>query len=265
MRTCLCRWGFLQRLALTGVLTAAAMTSHAGLFDDEEARRAILDLRQRIEAARQDADQKNAEEARRATEESAQLRRSILDLQNQLEANKAESAKLRGQLEQLAKDLADVQRQQKDAAQAVDQRFRKFEPVKVSVDGQEFMAEPSEKRDFEVALSLFRKGDFAASSVAFVDFLSRNPQTGYRPAALFWLGNAQYAIKDYKSAQTNFRSLVTASPEHVRAPEALLAISNCLLEVKDTKGARKALEDVIASYPSSDAANAARERLARLK
>ena len=123
----------------------------------------------------------------------------MLELQNQLEAAKADIARLRGQNEQLARDVSEMQRKQKDAAQAVDERLRKFEPARVSLDGKEFVAEPSEKRDFEANLAIFRKGDFANAAVGFVDFLSRNPQTGYRSSSLFWLGNAQYATKDYKS------------------------------------------------------------------
>jgi tetratricopeptide (TPR) repeat protein len=261
----------LKRFAAVMVLAGVGSAS-AGLFDDEEARRAILDLRQRIESVRQsvesvrqEADQKNAEQARRATEESTLLRRGLLDLQNQLQASRAEMAVLLGQNEQLARDLSEMQRKQKDAAQAMDDRLRKFEPVRVTLDGKEFMAEPSEKKDFDANLALFRKGDFANAAVGFVDFLSRNPQTGYRTAALFWLGNAQYATKDYKSALANFRSLVAQSPDHPRVPEALLAIANCQLEAKDAKGARKTLEDLVASYPSTDAAGAAKDRLARLK
>lgn len=255
--------GFGRHLAVLALAFGAQ--AHAGLFDDEEARRAILDLRQRIEAVRQEADQKNAEETKRATEEGAQLRRSLIDLQNQLETSRVENAKLRGQIEQLAKDVAEMQRKQKDALQVVDERLRRFEPLKVSVDGKEFMAEPSEKRDFEISLAMFRKGDFTNAAISFVDFLNRNPQSGYRPSALFWLGNAQYATKDYKSAQTNFRNLVSSAPDHVRVPESLLAIANCQIEVKDTKGARKTLEDLINAFPNSEAAGAAKDRLARLK
>ena len=251
---------------LVAVLMLAWVGSaSAGLFDDEEARRAILDLRQKIEAARLEADQKNAEEARRATEEATQLRRALLDLQNQLQATRAEIAALRGQNEQLARDLSELQRKQKDAAQALDDRLRKFEPMRVTLDGKEFLAEPGEKKDFDANLAIFRKGDFSNAAVGFVDFLNRNPQTGYRSSALFWLGNAQYATKDYRSALANFRSLVAQSPEHTRVPEALLAIANCQLETKDAKGARKTLEELVANHPGTDAAGAAKDRLARLK
>lgn len=240
---------------------AGAVPAHAGLFDDEEARRAILELRQKD----LDGEQKLTEEIRRSTEEAAQLRRSLIDLQNQLETLRGELAKLRGQDEQLGRDVAEMQRRQKDGSQGLEERLRKLEPSRETLDGREFMAEPGEKRDFEAAFAIFRKGEFAAAQTAFVDFLNRYPQTGYRPSALFWLGNAQYAIKDYKDALANFRALVASSAGHVRVPEAVLAIANCQLELKDNRGARKTLEDLVANYPTSEAAAAGKERLARLK
>ncbi len=243
----------------------ALSSAHAGLFDDEEARRAILDLRQKVEAAKVDTDQKFADQLKRSTDESAQLRRSLLDLQSEIEGLRAELAKLKGQNEQSVRDLADIQKRQKDMTQSVDDRLRRFEPGKVTLDGREFMAEPVERRDYEAALAMFRKGEFGAVQVVFVDFLSRYANSGYRSSALFWLGNAQYATKDYKEAMANFRNLVVGAPDHQRAPEAMLAIANCQLELKDTKGARKTLEELLVNFPNTDAAAAGKERLARFK
>jgi tol-pal system protein YbgF len=244
----------------------------AGLFDDDEARRAILDLRQRIDQLKQDSEQKLAneekrstEDAKRASDDSAQLRRALIDLQNQLEVSRAEMAKLRGQNEQLAREVAEIQRNQKDAGQSIEERIRKLEPIRVNVDGRDFLADPAEKRDFESAMAVFRKGDFSAAQAAFSDFLIRYSASGYRPSVLFWLGNSQYATKDYKEAQSNFRMLVQQTPEHIRVPEAMLAIANCQLEMKDAKAARKTLEELVAKHPGTEAAAAAKERLARLK
>jgi tol-pal system protein YbgF len=182
-----------------------------------------------------------------------------------LEAARADIAKLRGQNEQLARDLSEYQRRQKDASVALDERLRRFEPMPVAVDGKEFLADPSEKREYDTNLALFRKGDFATAANGFVDFLNRNPQTGYRASALFWLGNAQYANKDCKSAVVNFRSLIALAPTHMHAPEAMLTIANCQIESKETKAARRTLDDIISIYPSTDAANAAKDRIGRLK
>ncbi len=249
----------LRRLAVLGIFCSGL--AQAGLFDDEEARKAILDLRQRIESLRSS----NEAAQQRLTEENAQLRRSLLDLQNQIELLRTEQARQRGQDEQLARDVAAVQLRQKDLTQSLDERLRKFEPLKVTLDGREFTAEPAEMRDYESALAIFRKGEFDAAQTDFVKFLTRYPQSGYNPSALFWLGNAQYATRNYKEAVINFRALLNLAPGHLRAPEAMLSIANCQTELKDTKSARKTLEDLVRLFPQSEAAQAGKERLARLR
>nr|WP_068832951.1 tol-pal system protein YbgF [Polaromonas jejuensis] len=219
------------------------------------------DLRQRVDASQQ----RMADDLKKANDDNAQLRRSLLDLSNQIEALRDEVAGMRGQNEKLARDLADTQRTQKDLTQGVDERLRKFEPGKVTVDGKEFVADPAEKQEFEAALATLRKGDFAGAQTSFVAFMKRYPQSGYRSSSLFWLGNAQYALRDYTNAVANFRALVVAEPAHLRAPEALLSIANCQLELKDAKSARKSLEDLVKTYPQSEAASVAKAQLANLK
>ena len=70
-------------LALAGALAAPA---HAGLFDDDEARKAILDLRQKLEASNESHRAKQAELNAQMADQLSQLKRSLLDLNNQLEA-----------------------------------------------------------------------------------------------------------------------------------------------------------------------------------
>ena len=249
------------RVGLALLVCAFTWNAHAALFEDDEARRAILDLRQKFDISQQ----RTAEDGRKTNEDNTQLRRSLLDLSNQIEVLRSEMASLRGQNEQLNKSVADMQRTQKDLTQGVDDRLRKFEPGKVTVDGREFAADPAEKQEFETALAVLRKGDFAAAQTSFLGFINRYPKSGYRVPALFWLGNAQYALRDYRSAVANFRSLVAADPEHVRAPEALLSVANCQVELKDSRAARKTLEDLVKTYPQSEPASVAKERLSKLK
>ena len=246
---------------LVSASSLLVLTTHAGILEDDEARRAILDLRQKSDASQQ----RFAEDIRKANDDNAQLRRSVLDLANQIETLRADLAKLRGQDEQLAREVADMQRRQKDMTQGVDERLKKFEPAKVSVDGKEFVASPAEVRDFDAALAVLRKGDFVAAQTAFVDFDKRYSGSGYRPSALFWLGNAQYALRSYKEAIVNFKTLLTIAPDHMRAPEAALSIANCQVELKDIKSARKTLEDLVKVYPESEAASVAKDRLGKLK
>ena len=239
-------------------------TAHAGLFEDDEARRAILDLRQRVEQSNAVIKESNAA-IKGLADENGQLRRALLDLQGQIEGLKAELSQGRGAQEQLARELSEVQMRQKDVVTGMDERLRRFEPLKVTLDGQEFMAEPSEKRDYDAAMETFRKGDFAAAQSALSQFVQRHRKSGYTPSAMFWLGNAQYAVKDYKESMANFQQMLKSAPTHPRAPEAMLAISNVQIELKDLRGARKTMDELIKAYPASETAATARERLARLR
>ncbi len=105
--------------AVLGLSLACLPSAHA-LFEDAEARRAILELRQRFDASAQ---------------ENAQMRRSLLDLQAQIETLRSDLAHLQGQNEQLAREANDL-------AKGVDERMSRFEPTEVQIDGLQFTASP---------------------------------------------------------------------------------------------------------------------------
>lgn len=254
-----------QRLSGWSGLCAVALSAavlwptqaHA-LFGDDEARQAILELRRKV-----DANQAASEAAR--SEGDAATRRSLLELSNQIEQLRGELARLRGQNEQLAREVAELQRAQKDVQAGIDARLREVEPLKVELDGQSFVAQPAEKAQFEAAMATLRRSEFAAASTAYTAFLRQYPASGYTPSALYWLGNAQYAARAYKDSADSHRRLVTEFPNHPRTPEAMLTMANSQVELKDAKAARRTLEDLVKKYPQSEAAAAAKERLARLR
>jgi tol-pal system protein YbgF len=254
-----------------GLLAAGLLAggvAQAGLFDDEEARKAIVDMRQRIATADEAAKARSTEQAAaiaQLVEQLNAMRRSMLDLNNQLEAMRGDVAKLRGNDEQLMRDVAELQKRQKDVGQTLDDRLRKLEPQKVALDGREFMADPDEKKAYDDAIATLRGGDFDKSVQALAGFQKRYPASGYTDSVRFWLGNALYGKRDYKEAIAAFRAFVAAAPEHPRAPEALLALANTQAEMKDARGAKKTIEDLVKTYPQSEAAQAGKERLASLK
>lgn len=263
---------------VTGCLLLIATPARAGLFEDEDARRAILELRKQIQTQAQQAALRSDELEKLLNDQAAQnapLRRGLLDLQNQLDASQAETARLRGNVEQLQREISELRRSQTEVKeigvgldpklQNLEQRLARLEPVKTVVDGLEVAVEPDEKRDYESALATFRSGDYLRAQKLFSEFLTVRSRSAYAPSALFWLANAQYATRDVREALQNYRAMVTRAPMHPRAPEAQLGLANCYLELKDTKAARKALEDLVRSYPQSEAAQTAAVRLQTLK
>jgi tol-pal system protein YbgF len=255
----------LAPMTLGLMLGAMAVTPAHAIFDDREARRAIIDLRATVSENDTRTQAQLAALNSELLEQLAATRRTLLELSNEMQAMRGELARLRGDNETLARDVSDVQRRQLDLAQNLDERLRRFEPVRVSLDGQELTVEPAERRAYEQAVASIRAGDFDASVNALRDFQRRFPDSAYSPWVAFWLGNALYGKGDHREAITVFRSFLGAAPQHPRAPDAMLAVANSQVELKDPRAARRTIEDLVRIHPASEAAQAGQQRLASIR
>jgi len=246
----------------TSILVAAMLSAlapgiaSAGLFDDDEARKAILDLRAKLDAVNVRLDKTNDAKVDKST---------ALDLANDNEQLRSEIAKLRGQIEVLANDIANTQRRQQDFYVDLDNRLRKIEPKRMTVDGKDAVVEVSEQRAFDNAMALFKDGDYKSAVPAFSSFMTSYPQSAYLGSAQYWLGNSYYAQRDCKSTITAMQQLVKTYPDHPKAPDAMLNIAGCYTELKEKTASKKTLETLISQYPGTEAAQAAKNRLASAK
>ncbi len=223
----------MRRWIVAGAIAAAgALPAHAGLFDDEEARRRIDLLRK--ELMQQGLDN----EARIARLEESIRNIGVIELVRQLEQINAEMARLRGQLEVLGNENQQMQKRQRDFYLDLDSRLKRLEggtaagsaaaPVDVGV-GTATGANAAPPRTptkedqareikaYDAASNLFRRNDFPSAVDAFRAF-----------------------VKDFPS-----------SP----------AIAAIQAEQGDSGSARNTLEDIIARFPASEAAGKARTRL----
>lgn len=229
-----------------------AVPAHAGLFDDDEARKAILDLRGKVDALQQEL-------ANKADKNSA------LSLSDQGDQLRQEIARLRGEVEVLSNELANTQQRQKDFYIDLDTRLRKLEPQKVTIDGKEASVDLNEQKTYDAALNLFKGGDYKGAGAAFADFLKRYPQSGYAASAQYWVGNSLYAQRDYKGAIAAQQVVIKTYPDSPKVADAMLNIGSCYVELKDKATAKKTWDALIAKYPDSPAAQTGKEKLATLK
>lgn len=246
------RFSWLRSVAAAGVAASALIAgpAHAGLFDDDQARQAILDLRSKTDSL--------------ASQMSA-AQRTILDQSNRLDQLNQQIATLRGQNEDLTNQLTTLQKQQKDYYTDLDARLKKFEPQQQTVDGVQGSVQPGETEAFNTASQQFRAGDFKTAAAAFREFIAKYPQSPYQPTAQYWLGNALYAQRDYKGSTAVWQNVVKNYPQHPRAPEALLAIANNQLEQGQKAQARKTLQQIMSQYAGSDVAQSAQTKLGQIK
>jgi tol-pal system protein YbgF len=246
------------RLAAAAFALAASLplTASAGLLDDDEARKAILDLRAKVDAMQRDLSARiDAKTDKSAT----------LDLLSQQEQTMQELARLRGQIEVLANDIATAQKSQKDLYADLDARLKKVEPHQETIDGQAAEVLPAEKATYDAAMDLFKSGDYKGAAGALQDFVRRFPSSAYAPNAQYWLGSAYYAQGDYKNAIAAQEALVNNYGNSAKAPDAMLTIATSYAALKDKKNAKKSLQQVISKYPGTSAAQTAKDRLAALR
>ena len=247
-----------SRLAAVCFALAAWLPLHAsaGLLDDDEARKAILDLRSKVENLSRDMN---------ARIDTKSDKRAALELINQHEQTMQEIARLRGQLEVLSNEIATSQKRQKDFYADLDARIAKLEPRQVSIDGKAAEVDPGELKSYEAAMKLFTSGDYKVAASALADFVRRHPDSSYASNAQYWLGNAYYAQRDYKNAIASQEIVTLTYKDSAKAPDAMLNIASSYVELKDKKNAKKALQQLVAKYPESSAASTAKDRLAALK
>ena len=266
------------RLAVAA-LAAAAGIAHAGLFDDDEARKRIEDMR----AAQEKGAKETADRLARIEESIRNI--GVVELLRQIESLNAEIARLRGANEVLANQVEQVQKRQRDFYLDLDSRLKRVEgvpaaqpagapdaaapPAVAAADPAAAASKPPSKEEqarevkaYDAASGLFRRNDFASAAEAFRAFLKEFPQSALAPNATYWIGICQAALKDYKGALATQEGLISRFPQSPKAPDALLAIAAMQAEQGDQGSARNTLEDIIARYPASEAAGKARTRLA---
>jgi tol-pal system protein YbgF len=244
--------------ALMAALFAATLplTASAGLFDDEEARKAITNLQSKV--TKLEADLKNLIDTK--TDKSA-----TLDLIAQQDQIREEMSRLRGQVEILLNEIQVSQKRQKDFYTDLDARMKKLEPRQVTIDGQTSSVNMDEQNAYDNAMAQFKGGDYKGAASALQDFVKRFGASAYASNAQYWLGNAYYAQGDCKNAITAQQVVVKTWPDSPKAADALLNIASCQTELKAVNNAKKTLQELIKNYPGTPAAATAKDRLKSIK
>lgn len=215
------------RLALvTGaLLLGITLPSHA--FADDEARRAILELRQQI---------------RQMNEQSQQAKLMLAD---QIEMMRQEIAQLRGKVETLGWQNA----QNQPAEQTT----------------HSLISDPQEQAAYEAAMDLYRNGQYQEAASGFGTFIEAYPNSSQIEDVRFFEGSSLYATKRFSAAIQKLQNLISSSPTSPRAPDALMVIASSQVEMNDLASAQKTLQRIVTDYPDSPAAETANSRLQLLQ
>ena len=124
-------------------------------------------------------------------------------------------------------------------------------------------AGPTADQIYQASLQQLRRGSVSTARIGFRELLRRFPQSARAADALYFIGES-FAAETPDSAQRYYQQVVdrfTASP---RAATALYKLGLLAEQRRDTAGARAFYGRVVQSYPNSDEAALARDRLRSL-
>lgn len=121
-----------------------------------------------------------------------------------------------------------------------------------------------EKQDYQKIYKLVQSGNYDKAITGFEAFLKRYPQGQYADNAQYWLGEAQYALKQYSLALATFKALREQSPNGQKSAHALLKIGYIYYEQKKYADAKTTLKQVKETYPDTATARLAEERLQQM-
>jgi tol-pal system protein YbgF len=223
------------------------------LFSDDDARKGVADLQKRVEAQQQQLQR---------IEREVTDKRAVIELSNLIDGLRQDIANLRGQIEVLSNRIDGLDKRQKDLYVDLDTRLRKFEQGQVDKD-KAAQAAAAEQQAYEAGLAQFKANNYGTAIQSLQSFLTTYPQSPLAPSAQYWIGNAHYALRDYKNAIAAQQKVIANWPESSKAPDALLNIASSQAEAGDPNASRNTLRTLVSKYPSSPAAEQAKQRLAK--
>ena len=235
---------FSRTFLVTSILAAfLAVSGNASAFSDDDARRAILELRQKLSVTQN----------------------SQLELAGQIEQLRSQNAALTGKIEKLTHELSLSQRSSRDLFTSLDKRLAALEShVEKGEDGTTFTVVPEEKRRYDLALELFSEGSYEDSQKLLESLAVDFPKSGYMANTLYWLGCAYYVQNKLEATVRTQKKLISRYPKSSRVPEALISQAAAEERLGHKDSARTLLNRVVKRYAGTESAKTAASRLKAL-
>ncbi|WP_422134451.1 MULTISPECIES: tol-pal system protein YbgF [unclassified Endozoicomonas] len=194
-------------------------------------------------------------------------------LLNLLDELRQETMTLRGQLEEQAYQIRQLQKENRERYLDLDQRISRLgdssgeapaaaggasnSPVTLPAIGNKPSVSETGAREeaaYQAAFSLIKDKRFDEAITALKKLLKDYPKGQFSDNAQYWLGEVQMAQGKYKEALGDFQSLIDNYPDSPKVSDATYKLGRILDLQGEKDAARKQLESVISQYPGSAAA-----------
>ena len=119
-------------------------------------------------------------------------------------------------------------------------------------------SQPGNSGQFDAAMNLLGKAQFAEASAAFRAYADANPDdSDLSPQAIYWIGDIAYVRQDYPTAVTAFAEQIKKYPTSNRSPDSMLKLGQSLLAEGQTNAGCTTLGALKTRYPQATASTLA--------
>jgi len=263
----------MKNLILTSVFLATqlfSLSGHSALFDDDEARKKILEVEKNAQSQNQATqsalkDLKQSHESRLTTLEAI-TKNGFADMQSQIDALKQENARLKGDLEIANHKIETALQRQKDLYTDSDERLRKLESTPAAAPVAAVAEKNTQESQLlELANGLSKESKHKDAFNTYDKFLKDYPNSAQAHEAMYGLGYSQFALKNYKSSIATQQKLIDTYADSPKIPDAMFNMANSQIQLGLVPGAKKTLRDLIAKFPNSELTPTAQKRLKALE
>lgn len=217
---------------------------------------------------------------------------ALVDMALRLDRLEQEVQTLRGQMEEQAHAIAELRQRQRDLYLDVDRRLLRLErdggqapqaavtpppvapPPSAALPGRPVAVAPAavntanaeqERIAYQQAFDQLRELRYEQAITAFRAFLKEYPDGRYGHIAQYWIGEANYAQRNFQQAVADYRELIKRYPKSPKLVEAMLKIGYGQYELGDKAEARRILTELARSHPDTTEAGQANAFLQKMR
>jgi len=122
-----------------------------------------------------------------------------------------------------------------------------------------------EQSAYQSAFDTLKEGRYQKAKSELRAFLQNHPDSSYAGNAQYWLGEAHYVTREFKSAIEEFNAVLSSYPQSLKISDAMLKIGYTYFELKQFDQAKLLLTDLRERFPKSTAFRLAGKRLDRIR
>ncbi|MFP4611224.1 MAG: tol-pal system protein YbgF [Thiohalophilus sp.] len=123
----------------------------------------------------------------------------------------------------------------------------------------------TEQEAYKEAFNLLREQEYDKAIAAFGEFLQNYPDGRYAHIARYWLGEANYAQRNFRAAIGDYETLIEDYPDSPKVAEAMLKIGYSYNQLQEYQAARDILEQLADEYAGTTEASQARNLLQKIR